>query len=53
MKIKHAALLLVLLCSVPLAALEVPPLGAPVNDLAGLLSSEQAELSRGVLPARP
>jgi uncharacterized protein len=43
MKIKHAALLLVLLCSVPLAALEVPPLGAPVNDLAGLLSSEQAE----------
>jgi uncharacterized protein len=42
MKIKCATLLLGLLFALPLAALEVPPLGAPVNDLAGVLSPEQA-----------
>jgi uncharacterized protein len=44
MKVKYLVTFLVLLCcSLPLSALEVPPLFAPVTDLAGLLNSEQAE----------
>ena len=44
MKVKYIAVVLALFCcTLPLTALEVPPLGAPVTDLAGLLSTEQAE----------
>ncbi|UCF98361.1 MAG: TPM domain-containing protein [Spirochaetaceae bacterium] len=42
MTVKNLVLVL-LCCTLPLAALEVPPLSAPVTDLAGLLSAEQAE----------
>jgi len=44
MKVKFQAILLTLLCcTLPLPALEVPPLAAPVTDLAGLLRAEQAQ----------
>jgi len=44
MKVKYLLIFLVLFCStLPLSALEVPPLSAPVTDLAGLLTAEQAE----------
>lgn len=43
MKAKNLAIFMTLLCcTLPLAALEVPPLAAPVTDTAGLLSAEQA-----------
>jgi uncharacterized protein len=37
----QAIFLLLLCCTVPLAALEVPPLETPVTDQAGILSAEQ------------
>jgi uncharacterized protein len=44
MKAKFPAIFITLLCcTLPLAALEVPPLTAPVTDLAELLSADQAE----------
>jgi uncharacterized protein len=44
MKVKYLAIFITLLCCIPpLAALEVPPLAAPVTDLAGLLSADQAD----------
>jgi uncharacterized protein len=44
MKLKFPVMLLTLLCCpLLLPALEVPPLAAPVTDLAGLLSAEQAQ----------
>jgi uncharacterized protein len=44
MKTKYLAVFLALLCcTLPLSALEVPPLTAPVTDLAGLLTAEQTE----------
>ncbi len=44
MKVKYlVALLLLCCCTLPLAALEVPPLSAPVIDQAGLLSADEAQ----------
>jgi uncharacterized protein len=44
MKLNFPAILLTLICcSVPLMALEVPPLTAPVSDQAALLNAEQAQ----------
>lgn len=44
MKARYPLICIVLLCcTLPLAALEVPPLAAPVTDTAGLLSADQAE----------
>jgi uncharacterized protein len=44
MKVRYPAIFIALLCCIlPLAALEVPTLAAPVTDLAGLLSAEQTE----------
>jgi len=44
MKIKYVpAFLALICCALPLSALEVPPLAAPVTDLAGLLSAGQVE----------
>ncbi len=44
MKAKSPAILLSLLCcTLPLAALEVPALSAPVTDMADLLSADQAQ----------
>ena len=44
MKVKYLAIFMTLLCcTLPLGALEVPPLVAPVTDTAQLLSAEQAE----------
>ena len=44
MKAKYLAIFITLLCgALPLSALEVPPLAAPVTDPAGLLSADQAE----------
>jgi uncharacterized protein len=43
MKVRYLVAFLVLFCrTLPLAALEVPPLSAPVTDQAGLLSADQA-----------
>jgi uncharacterized protein len=44
MKAKYLGIVITLLCcTLPMAALEVPPLAAPVTDMAQLLSAEQAE----------
>ena len=50
MKAIRVAAVLILLCAAALSALEVPPLQAPVTDLAGVLSEEQkGELDRLLL----
>ncbi|GEM_PF-588660 len=51
MKAKYLAIFLTLLfCALPLFALEVPQLSAPVTDMAGLLSADQAgQLNRLLL----
>jgi len=44
MKVKLLAIVLTLFClTLPLSALEVPSLSAPITDLAGLLSADQAQ----------
>ena len=44
MKVKYLVVFLALFCcALPLSALEVPPLSAPVTDLAGVLTAEQVE----------
>jgi len=44
MKVKYVlAFLALICCALPLSALEVPPLSAPVTDLAGVLTAEQVE----------
>jgi uncharacterized protein len=44
MKLKHLLASIVLFfCILPISALEVPPLAAPVTDLAGLLTAGQVE----------
>lgn len=48
MKLKNLVLVL-FCCTLPLAALEVPPLSAPVTDMAGLLTAEQVEQLNALL----